>query len=166
MSAPTIVQKLFKIDKLDPVPAPAPAVKTRPAAAPADGAPAGPAVAAAPAHDRAGRGGVGGGAAAAAGGHPAPPHQRAHPGGRVGGLHRGGDITQEAAAVMISLCAGPRGSRLQPRPPSSADPGPVQPGAGRHRGQYSSSASVVVLYRMSRPLPGLMVLVLMISFFR
>jgi len=35
MSAPTIVQKLFKIDKLDPVPAPAPAVKTRPAAAPA-----------------------------------------------------------------------------------------------------------------------------------
>ena len=35
MSAPTIVQKLFKIDKLDPAPAPAPAVKTRPAAAPA-----------------------------------------------------------------------------------------------------------------------------------
>ena len=35
ISAPTIVQKLFKIDKLDPAPAPAPAVKTRPAAAPA-----------------------------------------------------------------------------------------------------------------------------------
>merc|ERR1712092_16682 len=28
MSAPTIVQKLFKIDKLDPAPTPAPAVKT------------------------------------------------------------------------------------------------------------------------------------------
>ena len=49
----------------------------RPRAPAADVAPAGPAVAAAPAHDRAGRGGGGGGAAAAAGGHPAPPHQRA-----------------------------------------------------------------------------------------
>ena len=46
--------------------------------------------------------------------------------------------------LVILPCAGPRGYRLQPRPPCSAVPGPMQPGAGRHRGRYRGQLFSVV----------------------
>ena len=101
----------------------------RPRAPAADVAPAGPAVAAAPAHDRAGRGGVGGGAAAAAGGHPAPPHQRAHRGGGVGALHRGGDSAGVITDSNVAMC---RTSRLSATASHSEQ---CRPRASTARGQ-------------------------------